>query len=168
MVFAQQQQQQQNYFAAATMLLEFPRSGGIVPSTDFSIVKLDRYQTAEDYRILPLEILAVIFFLFYIYAEGKQMYMSTWSYFSSLYNYMDMIVIGVCALCCLIVIYCNSLNGFAAGMCHCHDPFRLVSRGIEHRLGVYDLSACATVDATESGAADSLFVVAALCLAEDL
>ena len=44
---------QQNYFVVGTLLFEFPRTGGIITSSDFSIVKLDRYVTDGDMKVCP-------------------------------------------------------------------------------------------------------------------
>jgi polycystin 2 len=45
--------------------MEFPASGGVVPSYTFRTTKLIRYVTALDYFIMACEIMYIIFIVYY-------------------------------------------------------------------------------------------------------
>ena len=51
------------------LLAEFPASGGVVPSMQFSTVKLIRYVSASDYFVMACEILFMMLVLYYIVEE---------------------------------------------------------------------------------------------------
>lgn len=48
---------------------EFPATGGVIPSFSFQTERLLLYHTAADYVILTLEIILILFILYYIYEE---------------------------------------------------------------------------------------------------
>ena len=87
----------ENHFVMSSVLLEFPRAGGIVPSTDFSIIRLRRYQGTDmnewERKLLALELVTLIFFLLHFIGEIVQIW--TWgpaSYLSSFYNWGDITI----------------------------------------------------------------------------
>jgi hypothetical protein len=51
-------------------LVEFPATGGAIPSYTFRTVKLIRYVTVTDYFILACEFIFVLFIVYYMIEEG--------------------------------------------------------------------------------------------------
>lgn len=54
------------------MLVEFPATGGAIPSWSFRTVKLIRYVTATDYFIMACEAIFILFILYYMVEEGLE------------------------------------------------------------------------------------------------
>ncbi len=66
-----------------------------MPELNFRTVKLLRYVTPGDYFILACELIFVCFIFYYIVEEILEARKQKLEYFNSLWNFLDMIVIGV-------------------------------------------------------------------------
>ena len=69
--------------------------GGIQPSASFFTVKLMPYVTTYDYFFMACQIVFVVFIVYYIIEEGIEISKHKLNYFKSVYNIMDLGVIGV-------------------------------------------------------------------------
>lgn len=76
-------------------MVEFPATGGAIPSYQIRTVKLIRYITTWDYFILGCELLFCVFILYYIVEEILELKIHKFSYFNSIWNILDIVVILV-------------------------------------------------------------------------
>jgi len=77
------------------MVFEFPETGGVFPSATFSTVKLMPYVTPYDYFIMACQVVFVIFIVYYIIEEGLEISKKKFEYFKSIFNLLDILVVGV-------------------------------------------------------------------------
>jgi hypothetical protein len=70
-------------------------TGGLIPSWNFRTVKLLRYVTPFDYFIMACEFIFCFFILYYIVEEVMEIRLNGCSYFASVWNILDIVVIGV-------------------------------------------------------------------------
>ena len=77
------------------MVFEFPPVGGVLPSQQFTTVKLLKYNTQEDYLLLACEGIFIIYILYYIVEECLEIKIHGMAYFTNLGNILDLVVIGV-------------------------------------------------------------------------
>ena len=77
------------------MVFEFPPVGGVLPSQQFTTVKLLKYNTPEDYLLLACEGIFTIYILYYIVEECLEIKIHGMAYFTNLGNILDLVVIGV-------------------------------------------------------------------------
>lgn len=77
------------------LVVEFPATGGAIPSYQIRTVKLIRYITTWDYFILGCELLFCVFILYYIVEEILELKIHKFSYFNSIWNILDIVVILV-------------------------------------------------------------------------
>uniref|UniRef100_A0AAX7TS99 EF-hand domain-containing protein n=1 Tax=Astatotilapia calliptera TaxID=8154 RepID=A0AAX7TS99_ASTCA len=82
-----------NLFCVITLVVEFPATGGAIPSYQIRTVKLIRYITTWDYFILGCELLFCVFILYYIVEEILELKIHKFSYFNSIWNILDIVVI---------------------------------------------------------------------------
>ncbi|CAL8257105.1 unnamed protein product [Lota lota] len=82
-----------NMFCVIRLLVEFPASGGAIPSYQIRTVKLIRYITHWDYFILGCECVFCLFILYYIVEEILELRIHKLSYFKSVWNILDVVVI---------------------------------------------------------------------------
>ncbi|XP_022315229.1 polycystin-2-like protein 1 isoform X1 [Crassostrea virginica] len=94
-----------NLFCAIRLIVEFPATGGAIPSWDFRTVKLIRYVTIKDYFIMACEFIFVLFIAYYIVEEALEIKKHKLSYFKSLWNILDLTVIIIALLCIAFDIY---------------------------------------------------------------
>ncbi|KAL0964228.1 hypothetical protein UPYG_G00321100 [Umbra pygmaea] len=92
-----------NLFCVITLLVEFPATGGAIPSYQIRTVKLIRYISTWDYFIMGCESVFCLFVLYYIVEESLELRIHGFSYFSSIWNTLDVVVI----LLALIAIIFN-------------------------------------------------------------
>ena len=57
---------------ACRLLVEFPATGGAIPSWNFRTVKLIRYVSASDYFVMACECIFVLFVIYYIVEEALE------------------------------------------------------------------------------------------------
>lgn len=82
-------------FLFCRLLVEFPATGGAIPSYQIRTVKLIRYITYWDYFIIGCEMVFCLFILYYIVEEILELRIHGFSYFSSIWNTLDVVVILV-------------------------------------------------------------------------
>ena len=76
-------------------MVEFPATGGAIPSYQIRTVKLIRYITHWDYFILGCEMVFCVFILYYIVEEILELRIHKFSYLKSIWNILDILVILV-------------------------------------------------------------------------
>lgn len=94
-----------NLFCVIRLLVEFPATGGAIPSWSFRTVKLIRYVTATDYFIMACEAIFILFILYYMVEEGLEIRKHKLSYFKSFWNILDILVIIIACCCAVFNIY---------------------------------------------------------------
>ncbi|XP_050982365.1 polycystic kidney disease 2-like 1 protein [Labeo rohita] len=82
-----------NLFCVIRLVVEFPATGGAIPSYQIRTVKLIRYVTTWDYFIVGCEIVFCVFILYYIVEEILEFRIHKLSHFNSIWNILDIVVI---------------------------------------------------------------------------
>ncbi|XP_034040309.1 polycystic kidney disease 2-like 1 protein [Thalassophryne amazonica] len=82
-----------NMFCVIRLVVEFPATGGAIPSYQIRTVKLIRYITHWDYFVLACEMVFCVFILYYIVEEILELQIHKLSYFKSIWNILDIVVI---------------------------------------------------------------------------
>ncbi|TNN34612.1 Polycystic kidney disease 2-like 1 protein [Liparis tanakae] len=82
-----------NMFCVIRLVVEFPATGGAIPSYQIRTVKLIRYITNWDYFILACELVFCLFILYYVVEEILELRIHKFSYFRSIWNILDIVVI---------------------------------------------------------------------------
>lgn len=99
----------QNYLRASTplfviirvflfpsrLVVEFPATGGAIPSWQIRTVKLIRYVSAWDFFIVACEIVFCVFIFYYVVEEILELRIHKLQYFTSIWNILDVVVILV-------------------------------------------------------------------------
>ena len=83
------------------IFFEFPATGGVIPNAYYRTVKLLRYVHGWDYFLLANEVIFLLFIVYFIIEEILEIFKLKISYFASVWNNLDIIV--------LIVIISNTL-----------------------------------------------------------
>ncbi|XP_064627409.1 polycystin-2-like isoform X2 [Lineus longissimus] len=94
-----------NLFCVIRILVEFPPTGGALPSHVFRTVKLLRYVTPKDFFVLACECLFTLFIIYYIIEEAIEIKKHRLGYFKSVWNILDIIVIVISIICIIFNIY---------------------------------------------------------------
>ncbi|XP_071829952.1 polycystin-2-like protein 1 isoform X3 [Apostichopus japonicus] len=94
-----------NLFCIVRLVVEFPPTGGAIPTSTFRTVKLLRYVTAMDYFIMACEGIFVLFILYYSVEEFLEIKRHKFSYFKSTWNCLDVIIIAVSVVCMFFHVY---------------------------------------------------------------
>ncbi|XP_077999256.1 polycystin-2-like protein 1 isoform X2 [Glandiceps talaboti] len=94
-----------NLFCVVRLVTEFPATGGAIPSWDFRTVKLLRYVTAFDYFIMACEGIFCLFIAYYVVEEILEIKLNKCSYFKSVWNCLDLLVIGLSMVCIAFNVY---------------------------------------------------------------
>ncbi|CAM4726777.1 unnamed protein product [Leuciscus chuanchicus] len=82
-----------NLFCVVRLVVEFPATGGAIPSYQIRTVKLIRYVTTWDFFIIGCEIVFCVFILYYIVEEILEFRIHKLSHFTSIWNILDLVVI---------------------------------------------------------------------------
>ncbi|XP_015235701.1 PREDICTED: polycystic kidney disease 2-like 1 protein [Cyprinodon variegatus] len=82
-----------NLFCVVRLVVEFPASGGTVPSYQIRTVKLIRYISTWDYFVLGCELFFCVFILYYIVEEILELRIHKFAYFNSIWNILDIVII---------------------------------------------------------------------------
>uniref|UniRef100_A0A8C9RMB8 Polycystin 2 like 1, transient receptor potential cation channel n=1 Tax=Scleropages formosus TaxID=113540 RepID=A0A8C9RMB8_SCLFO len=82
-----------NLFCVTSLLVEFPATGGALTSYQIRTVKLIRYVNNWDAFIMGCEIVFCIFIFYYVVEEILELRIHKWSYFNSIWNILDLVVI---------------------------------------------------------------------------
>jgi len=94
-----------NLFCVVRLVVEFPATGGAVSSWQFRTVKLIRYVTTYDYFLLAMEILYMLFIMYYIIEEVLEIRRLKCSYFASVWNCLDILVIFLSCVAMIFNVY---------------------------------------------------------------
>ncbi|KAM4708884.1 polycystin-2 isoform 2-T2 [Discoglossus pictus] len=94
-----------NLFCIARLLVEFPATGGLVPSWQFQTVKLIRYISTFDFFLAGCEIFFCLFILYYIVEEFLEIRLHRLHYFRSLWNCLDVVIIVLSVVAVAINLY---------------------------------------------------------------
>ncbi|CAF4587465.1 unnamed protein product [Rotaria sp. Silwood1] len=94
-----------NLFCQIKLTVEFPASGGAIPSKSFSTVKLIRYVSSMDYFVLACEVLFVIFTVYYTVEEILEIARFKFGYFKTIWNILDVVIILISYVCIAFNIY---------------------------------------------------------------
>ncbi|XP_015203008.2 polycystin-2-like protein 1 [Lepisosteus oculatus] len=95
-----------NLFSVISLLVEFPATGGAIPSYQIRTVKLIRYINNWDYFIAGCEIVFCVFIFYYVVEEILELRIHKLSYFTSIWNILDVVVI----LLAIIAIIFNAFR----------------------------------------------------------
>ena len=90
-----------NLFAVSTMLAEFRPSQGIVPSYRFEPVMLFPYMNSVMLFVLACEIIYLVFTVYFIFAEARNLYKQKLSYFKEFWNLVEL---GICSMSVTAVV----------------------------------------------------------------
>uniref|UniRef100_A0A8C1XIV0 Polycystic kidney disease 2-like 1 n=1 Tax=Cyprinus carpio TaxID=7962 RepID=A0A8C1XIV0_CYPCA len=82
-----------NLFCILRLVVEFPATGGAIPSYQIRTVKLIRYVTTWDFFIIGCEIVFCVFILYYTVEEILEFRIHKLSHFNSIWNILDIVVI---------------------------------------------------------------------------
>uniref|UniRef100_A0A8C4P9Y3 Polycystin 2 like 1, transient receptor potential cation channel n=1 Tax=Dromaius novaehollandiae TaxID=8790 RepID=A0A8C4P9Y3_DRONO len=82
-----------NLFCVLRLVVEFPATGGAIPSWQIRTVKLIRYVTTWDFFIVACEIVFCVFIFYYVVEEILELQIHKLQYFSSIWNILDVVVI---------------------------------------------------------------------------
>ncbi|XP_061601775.1 polycystin-2-like protein 1 [Cololabis saira] len=82
-----------NMFCVIRLVVEFPATGGAIPSYQIRTVRLIRYISPWDYFILACEMIFCLFILYYIVEEILELRIHKFSYLKSIWNILDILVI---------------------------------------------------------------------------
>ncbi|XP_072334894.1 polycystin-2-like protein 1 [Scyliorhinus torazame] len=82
-----------NLFCVIRLVVEFPATGGAIPSSQFRTVKLIRYVNNWDYFIIGCEVIFCVFILYYIVEEILELRIHKLQYIKCIWNCLDLVVI---------------------------------------------------------------------------
>ncbi|KAJ8789403.1 hypothetical protein J1605_021930 [Eschrichtius robustus] len=82
-----------NLFCVLRLVVEFPATGGAIPSWQIRTVKLIRYVSNWDFFIIGCEIIFCIFIFYYIVEKILELHIHRLRYLSSIGNILDLVVI---------------------------------------------------------------------------
>ncbi|XP_003787312.2 polycystic kidney disease 2-like 1 protein isoform X1 [Otolemur garnettii] len=82
-----------NLFCVLRLVVEFPATGGAIPSWQIRTVKLIRYVSNWDIFIIICEIIFCIFIFYYVVEEILELHIHRLHYLSSIWNILDLVVI---------------------------------------------------------------------------
>ena len=77
------------------IFFEFPATGGVIPNAYYRTVKLLRYVHGWDYFLLANEVIFLLFIVYFIIEEILEIFKLKISYFASVWNNLDIIVLIV-------------------------------------------------------------------------
>ncbi|KAK2536057.1 Pkd2l1 [Columba livia] len=75
------------------LVVEFPATGGAIPSWQIRTVKLIRYVSVWDFFIVACEIVFCVFIFYYVVEEILELRIHKLQYFTSIWNILDVVVI---------------------------------------------------------------------------
>ncbi|XP_061857083.1 polycystin-2-like protein 1 isoform X1 [Colius striatus] len=82
-----------NLFCVLRLVVEFPATGGAIPSWQIRTVKLIRYVSAWDFFIVACEVVFCLFIFYYVVEEILELRIHKFQYFTSIWNILDVVVI---------------------------------------------------------------------------
>uniref|UniRef100_A0A1I8G2W2 Polycystin-2 n=1 Tax=Macrostomum lignano TaxID=282301 RepID=A0A1I8G2W2_9PLAT len=94
-----------NLFCVVKLVMEFPATGGAIPSSEYRTVKLLRYVEPRDYVVLICEIIFMLFICYYVVEEVIEIKRHKLGYFKSFWNWLDILVIIISLVCAGFNVY---------------------------------------------------------------
>ncbi|XP_060544518.1 polycystin-2-like protein 2 isoform X3 [Pantherophis guttatus] len=82
-----------NLFCIVRLTMEFPATGGVIPSWQFHSVKLLRYVTYYDYFLASCEVIFCLFIFTFLIQEFIKMKKLKGDYFRDAWNWLDMLLL---------------------------------------------------------------------------
>ncbi|XP_037353078.1 polycystic kidney disease 2-like 1 protein [Talpa occidentalis] len=82
-----------NLFCVLRLVVEFPATGGAIPSWQIRTVKLIRYVSNWDFFIVGCEIIFCVFILYYVVEEILELHIHRLRYLRSIWNILDLVII---------------------------------------------------------------------------
>ncbi|XP_063148953.1 polycystin-2-like protein 2 [Candoia aspera] len=82
-----------NLFCIVRLVIEFPATGGVIPSWQFHSVKLLRYVTYYDYFLASCEVIFCLFIFTFLIQEFTKMKKMKGDYFRNAWNWLDMLLL---------------------------------------------------------------------------
>ncbi|XP_042310259.1 polycystic kidney disease 2-like 2 protein isoform X2 [Sceloporus undulatus] len=82
-----------NLFCIVRLVVEFPATGGVIPSWQFHSVKLLRYVTYYDYFLASCEVIFCLFIFTFIIQEITKMKKLKKDYFRDAWNWLDILLL---------------------------------------------------------------------------
>ncbi|XP_055976824.1 polycystin-2-like protein 1 [Sorex fumeus] len=82
-----------NLFCVLRLVVEFPATGGAIPSWQVRTVKLIHYVSSWDFFIVGCEIIFCIFIFYYVVEEILELHIHRLRYLNSIWNILDLVVI---------------------------------------------------------------------------
>lgn len=83
------------FLSSHRLVVEFPATGGAIPSWQIRTVKLIRYVSTWDFFIIGCEVIFCIFIFYYVVEEILELHIHRLRYLSSIWNILDLVVILV-------------------------------------------------------------------------
>eukprot|EP00074_Homo_sapiens_P094500 XP_016872365.1 polycystic kidney disease 2-like 1 protein isoform X3 [Homo sapiens] len=80
-------------FNGTALVVEFPATGGAIPSWQIRTVKLIRYVSNWDFFIVGCEVIFCVFIFYYVVEEILELHIHRLRYLSSIWNILDLVVI---------------------------------------------------------------------------
>ncbi|XP_062070204.1 polycystin-2-like protein 1 isoform X2 [Lepus europaeus] len=82
-----------NLFCVLRLVVEFPATGGAIPSWQIRTVKLIRYVSNWDFFVVCCEVVFCIFIIYYVVEEILELHIHRLRYLHSIWNVLDLLVI---------------------------------------------------------------------------
>ncbi|KAL0616351.1 Polycystic kidney disease 2-like 1 protein [Plecturocebus cupreus] len=82
-----------NLFCVLRLVVEFPATGGAIPSWQIRTVKLIRYVSNWDFFIVGCEVVFCVFIFYYVVEEILELHIHRLRYLRSIWNILDLVVI---------------------------------------------------------------------------
>ncbi|KAK7810931.1 hypothetical protein U0070_013585 [Myodes glareolus] len=82
-----------NLFCVLRLVVEFPATGGTIPSWQIRTVKLIRYVNNWDFFIAGCEVIFCVFIFYYVVEEILEIHLHRLHYLSSIWNILDLVII---------------------------------------------------------------------------
>ncbi|XP_041049746.1 polycystic kidney disease 2-like 2 protein [Carcharodon carcharias] len=92
-----------NLFSAIRLLVEFPATGGAIPSSEFFTVKLLRYVSHFDFFLAACEVIFCFFICNQVIQEAIELHIHRMAYFKNFWNWLDFLIV----LFSLLAIFYN-------------------------------------------------------------
>ncbi|KAJ7316448.1 hypothetical protein JRQ81_002610 [Phrynocephalus forsythii] len=94
-----------NLFCIVRLLVEFPATGGVIPSWQFHSVKLLRYVTYYDYFLASCEVIFCLFIFTFILQEILKMKKLKKDYFKDAWNWLDILLLLLSVFAIIFNVY---------------------------------------------------------------
>ncbi|XP_072846214.2 polycystin-2-like protein 2 isoform X1 [Pogona vitticeps] len=94
-----------NLFCIVRLVVEFPATGGVIPSWQFHSVKLLRYVSYYDYFLASCEVIFCLFIITFIIQEALKMMRLKKDYFKDAWNWLDMLLLLLSVFAIIFNVY---------------------------------------------------------------